>query len=253
MENMTEGRIVEEFSLPSGGNLYEEVEIDPFGAISSMKTKHEMLRLSSTDESHKIMASILDDCIASDIGISAYDLCLGDYQYLLFKLRTVTFGNEYTLRGKCPFCGFEQESVVNLDELTINEYDETYEDLKTLELPTTKHTLRLTYQTPRILDRINVKVKEYKRRHGADENPVLLFNIMSVIEEIDDEAPNRVFLEDWVKDLPLADSIAIINRIDEMNNKLGISLLHATDCKICGTEYYVPFRINETFFRPGSR
>jgi hypothetical protein len=76
---------------------------------------------------------------------------------------------------------------------------------------------------------------------------------MSCITEIDGEAPNRVFLEDWVKDLPLSDALLIINHIDDMNNSIGTSLIHPTNCKICGTEYFVPFRINETFFRPNSR
>ena len=251
---MSDARIVEEFYLPSQGLIYEGIEVDPSGMISSMKAKHEMLRLSVTDGSHKIMAEILDDCLESDLGISAYDLCLGDYQYLLFKLRVVTFGNEYTLRGKCPFCGFEQSTTVDLDALETKEYTEEYEKLKTVYLPSTEQTITLTYQTPRMLDRIQTKVREYRRRHeNTDENPVLLFNIMSCITEVDGEAPNRVFLEDWVKDLPLSDALLIIDNIDSMNNAIGTNLSYLTNCRICGTEYFVPFRVNETFFRPSSR
>ena len=105
-----------------------------------------------------------------------------------------------------------------------------------------------------MLDRIQTKVREYRRRHeNTDENPVLLFNIMSCITEVDGEAPNRVFLEDWVKDLPLSDALLIIDNIDSMNNAIGTNLSYSTNCRICGTEYFVPFRVNETFFRPSSR
>ena len=252
---MSEPRITEEFILPSRGVLYDNPLDNEFeGILSSMKAKHEMLRLSSTEENHKIMADILDDCIESDLGMSAYDLCLGDYQYLLFQLRIVTFGPEYTMRGRCPFCGFEQNVTVNLDELESNVIDEeTYFNLMKVKLPVSGNELKITYQTPRMLDRINTRVKEYQRRHrDSDENPVLLFNIMSVIEEIDGEEPNRVFLEDWIKDLPLQDAITIINHIDKMNNSIGMNLLYPTTCKICGTDYYMPFRINDTFFRPNS-
>ena len=55
---MSDARIVEEFYLPSQGLIYEGIEVDPSGMISSMKAKHEMLRLSVTDGSHKIMAEI---------------------------------------------------------------------------------------------------------------------------------------------------------------------------------------------------
>ena len=113
MENT---RIAEEFTLPSYGKVYEDMDVDPEVVLGSMKAKHEMLRLSSTEESHKIMAEIIDDCLESNLGMSAYDLCVGDFQYLLFKLRIVTFGTDYELGGKCPFCGFEQNLNINLDE-----------------------------------------------------------------------------------------------------------------------------------------
>jgi uncharacterized pyridoxamine 5'-phosphate oxidase family protein len=75
---MENARIVETLSLPSKGMIYEE-DVNPEIQLSSMKTKHEMLRLSATEESQKIMAQIVDDCIVNDMGISSYDLCLGDF------------------------------------------------------------------------------------------------------------------------------------------------------------------------------
>jgi hypothetical protein len=212
-----------------------------------------MLRLSTTEDSQRIMAQIIDDCIDSDLGISAYDLCLGDFQYLMFMLRVVTFGNEYELRGRCPYCGFEQTTKINLDELEVKEYDDSLADLLEITLPKTGSKVKLTLQTPRILDRISTKVKEYRRRHkDSDENPVILYNILASIDEVEDENSNAFMLEEWVKNLPLADTNAIINRIDLINNKMGIDLNVEGACKICGTTYQVPFRINQTFFRPGS-
>ena len=249
---MSNARIAETFTLPSKGLIYEE-EVNPEIVLSSMKTRHEMLRLSNTEESQKIMADIIDDCIETDLGISAYDLCLGDFQYLLFMLRVVTFGNDYELRGKCPFCGFEQGTTINLDELYVHEYDDSLVDLMEMTLPVSENKIKLTLQTPRMMDRISSKIREYRRRHrDSDENPAILFNIMASIEEIDGEEPNPIKIEEWVKDLPMADTNAILNRIDLINSKIGIDLETEGVCKICGTTYKIPFRINETFFRPNS-
>ena len=245
-------RIAEVYTLPSRGLIYEE-EVNPEIILSSMKTKHEMLRLSATDESQKIMSQIIDDCIESDMGISSYDLCLGDFQYLMFKLRVVTFGPEYELRGKCPFCGFEQKFDVNLDDLEIREYDDSLAELLEVSLPVTGQKVKLTLQTPRMLDRINTRVREYRRRHkDSDENPTLMYTIISSIEELDDEVPNAFMLEDWVRELPLADTTTLMNRIDRINGFMGVDLSIEENCKICNTAYQVPFRINETFFRPNS-
>lgn len=247
---MDNPRIVETFNLPSQGLIYEE-EINPEVVLSSMKTKHEMLRLSSTEDSQKVIASIIDDCLESELGISSYDLCLGDFQYLLFMLRVVTFGSDYELYGKCPFCGFEQPYKINLEEITVKPYDDSIVDLMELKLPVSGNTVKLTLQTPRMLDRINTRCKEYRRRHkDSDENPVILFSIMASIEEIDGETPVAFKLEEWIKELPLADTNALIQRIDELNSKIGIDLTVEKGCRVCGTSYQVPFRITRQFFRP---
>jgi hypothetical protein len=96
-------------------------------------------------------------------------------------------------------------------------------------------------------------MKEYRKRHkNSDENPTILFNIMSVIDEVNGEIPDALKLEEWIKELPLADATAIVNRIDEMNNSIGVNLYVEDSCRICGTNFIVPFRVNNTFFRPNS-
>ena len=247
---MENARIVEKMVLPSKGLIYEE-DVNPEIELSSMKTKHEMLRLSATEENHKVMSSIIDDCLVSDLGISSYDLCLGDFQYLLYKLRIVTFGPEYELECRCPYCGFESILNINLDELPVHEYDDSLVDLMEVVLPVTKKKVKLTMQTPRMLDRINSRVREHnKRRKNTSENATVLYTLMACIEELDDEKTEPATLEKWLRDLPLADSNLLLYRIDEINNSLGIDLDSMETCKVCGSNFIVPFRVNNTFFRP---
>ena len=247
---MENARIVEHLSLPSKGLIYEE-DINPEIELSSMKTKHEMLRLSATEESQKIMSQIIDDCIVGDLGISSYDLCLGDFQYLLYKLRTVTFGPEYDIQCRCPYCGFENTFTLNLDELPVHEYDDNLADLLEMDLPVSGNHVKFTMQTPRILDRINARVRDYnKRRHTANENTTVLFTIIASLEEIDNEPVDMTTIEKWVRELPMADTNAILYRIDEINNALGIELDTFETCGVCGSTFMAPFRVNNTFFRP---
>lgn len=243
-------RIAETCTLPSRGQIYTE-DVNPEVVLSSMKAKHEMLRLSATDGSQKIMASIIDDCIESDVGISSYDMCLGDFQFLLYKLRIVTFGPEYELNCECPVCRYRQALKVNLDDFYINEYDDSIIGKTELELPKSGDQIRLTLQTPKILDRIAIRDKEYRRRHkNSDENPTLLHTIMETIEEINGEKVNEFKLEEYIKELPLADANAILKRIDELNNDIGVDMFMENRCKVCGSTYQVPFRITPAFFGP---
>ena len=247
---MENARILENLMLPSKGLIYEE-EVNPNIQLSSMKTKHEMLRLSATDENHKVMAKIVDDCIMSDMGISSYDLCLGDFQYLLYKLRVVTFGPEYEMQVRCPYCSFENTLSINIDELEIHEYTNDLPDLLELDLPVSGNHLKLTMQTPRMLDRISARIKDtVQRRRIKDENLTVLYTIMACIEEIDDEPVDLTTIETWIRELPLADSNAILYRIDEINDALGIELNSVATCKVCGANFLAPFRVNHSFFRP---
>ena len=236
--------------LPSKGMIYEE-EINPEIELGSMKTKHEMLRLSATEESQKIMAEIIDDCLGTDLGISSYDLCLGDFQFLLYRLRTVTFGPEYEMSCRCPYCGYENIITLNLDELPVHEYTDELGDLLEFTLPISEQRIKLTMQTPRMLDRINARVREHnKRRPNSNENTTVLYTIMACIEEIDGEAVDLTMMENWVRELPMADTNAILHRIDQVNNSIGIELDSMASCRVCGSTFVAPFRVNETFFRP---
>lgn len=245
-------RIAETFTLPSKGLIYDET-INPEVTLSSMKTKHEMLRLSATDDSQKIMSTIIDDCIVDDIGISSYDLCLGDFQFLMYKLRVVTFGPEYEFGTICPYCGFENTVTVNLDEMEVKEFDDSLLDSLTFKLPKSGNEITLTLQTPRTIDKNQKLAREYKKRHkGSNENAIYLYTIVSSIAYIDGEVPDRIMLEEWVKDLPLVDTNALVNKIDEVNSKIGIDLSLDDTCALCKNNFNFPFRITPSFFRPNN-
>lgn len=247
---MENARIVETVYLPSQGLVYEE-DVNPEVELSSMKTKHEMLRLSATEESQKVMATIINDCITSELGIDSYDLCIGDFQYLLYKLRVVTFGPEYEMECRCPYCGFDHTVKINLDELPVNTYTDAIADLLELDLPVSGNHITFTMQTPRMLDRISAKVREHnKRRKNNTENATVLYTLLASIEKVDDEEVEAIELEQWLRDLPLADTNAMLYRIDEISDSLGIDLESLTTCPICGSSFIAPFRVNQSFFRP---
>lgn len=244
-----DARIAEVFTLPSKGLIYEE-KVNPDIILGSMKTKHEMMRLSASENNNKIMADIIDDCIDGDPGISSYDMCLGDFQYLMYKLRTVTFGPEYEMYGICPYCGSENYVSVNLEELEVYEYSDDLADLLTLTLPESENEVTLTLQTPRILDTINKKVNEAKRRRKVNENSTLLYTITTSITQLNGEDPNPFSLEEVIRDLPMKDTNILLNRINEINSKIGVQTDVDATCTACGKYYVAPFRIYSSFFRP---
>lgn len=248
----SDARIAETYTLPSKGMIYEE-EVNPNVILGCMKTKHEMMRLSATDYSNKVMADIIDDCIQGDIGISAYDMCLGDYQFLLFKLRTVTYGPEYEMGGRCPHCGTENYIDVDLDNLEIMEYSDDLAEMLEMTLPESGNVVTLTLQTPRTLDKITRMVTDRRRRTKNNEDPTLIYTITNSITEVDGESKNPIEIENWIRDLPMKDTNSLLNRITEVNNKIGVNVDVEDICVGCGRYYTAPFHINSEFFRPSNQ
>ena len=91
---MKDYTIVEECTLPSLGKIYTP-KINPEVKLRSMTTVEEMRRLAPSEHTYKNLCELIDDCMVEPIGMSVYDMHLADYQYLLHRLRIVTYGVDY--------------------------------------------------------------------------------------------------------------------------------------------------------------
>ena len=124
-----ESTIFETFILPSKGKIYDKA-VNPTITLRSMTVMEEMKRLSPTDMPYKVMSDIIEDCMGEKPAIHVYDMCLGDYQYLLHKIRIVTYGSDYRMTVQCPNCNEITESVADLESLEVHEWDDSYIEKK---------------------------------------------------------------------------------------------------------------------------
>lgn len=242
--------ITEDYVLPSKGKLYNK-QFDPHIKLRSMTVADEMKRLSPSDNPYKAMSEIIEDCLITKLPISVYDLCLGDYTYLLHKLRVVTYGPEYTIQYYCPFCGTLQKTSINLDELHLNEFEDKLLEDMIITLPSTGHTVKLRFQTPRDLDRIANKAKEMKKQFpDMQGDPTLLLTLESLIESINGERVNPITIGETLKQLPMKDTNYIAQKATKLNGKVGIDISLAVTCSNCKSDVNTTFRYTNEFFGP---
>ena len=247
MSNYT---IAETYELPSLGRIYEE-EVNPIVTLKSMTTEQEQKRLAMTDYPYKMLCEIIDDCIAEPIGISSYDMHIGDYQFLLQKLRVVTYGSDYSMDVKCPYCGYVSKESVNLDELKTIKYEEdSFDKYREFVLPKTEKKIRLNIQTPRMLDQVTEKVKEYRKKFPEASDPTLTFTIKSLIEKIDDKKPDPLKIESFIRNLPMADVNTIITYAEKLNSLIGVDTTLIFTCDLCGLAHESLLTFGREFFRP---
>lgn len=250
---MNEGyTIFEEFELPSKGQVYEN-PVNPHIRLRSMLTEDEMWRLQRTDTPYKVMSELIDRCIVGEDrpGLSAYDMVLGDYTFLLHKLRTVTYGPDYKMIITCPFCKQINEVTVDLESLDVNVFsDETLKEMK-ITLPKSKNVIELRFQTPRMLDEIENRKKELKKKtKDRSSRYDYLLTLESLIKTVDGSVYTPAQLEAFILKLPMLDANYLLQKADKLNQKVGVSTTVTVECPDCGNEVVTPFLITSEFFGP---
>lgn len=241
--------IAQEFELPSKGKVYSK-EINPKVKLRSMTTEEEMKRLGHSPYVYKMFSEMIDDCLVDKPNISTYDMCLGDYQYLLYKLRSVTYGPEYSFQSICPNCGNIVDNTINLDSLEINEYDESLSKLMEFELPISKKIIKIKLQTPRMLDEVEKLTKEQNAKSSNSIESAILFNIMTLIDTVDGVVYEDIKKEVFVRHLPMKDTNTILQRAKKIISKIGIDTNVKCTCSKCKNDYSISLPITGEFFGP---
>ena len=250
-ERQTNYTIGEGMELPSKGLIYD-TGVKAYVELRSMTARDEMKRLSPSPARFKILADIIEDCLIEKPAVHVYDMALGDYEYLLHRLRIVTYGDEYKIAIKCPHCGEIVETVAHLEELHVVPFDHAkFEELSTLKLPKKGDTVAIKFQTPRMLDEIEAEVKELKRKFkSADISFDLLVLLKNVINTVNGTKLTSSQLESYVNNLPAMDMTKLVNVVDEINALIGVKNDLTVICSKCGGEVPTYFRFGSEFFRP---
>lgn len=250
-ERQTDYTIMEGYELPSKGKIYSE-NINPHIELRSMTARDEMKRLSPSSTPLKTLADIIEGCCIEKPGVHIYDMCLGDYEFLLHKLRIVTYGEGYNVSLRCPECGEQIEVTADLGQLSLKEYsDNDIKELQSFILPKSSKAITLKFITPRIMEESEVKVRDMKRRY---KNAVIdfetLVKLQMNIDTVDGEFLNDVELEDFITNLPAMDLQKLLNNIDKLNQQIGLDNILYLTCPKCGNEVITFFRFGPEFFRP---
>lgn len=241
--------IQESFVLPSEGKLYNP-HINPKITLRSMTVLEEKKRLGNTNNQFELLASVIDDCIENkESGFSTYDLTPGDFQYLLFKLRTVTYGNIYNINLRCPFCGHAYTNNIDLDSLTEMRYKEGMEDKLNVQLPKSGDTVTLKLLTPRASDTVENRAKELlKKNPDYVGDATYVFTLMAVIDTVNGEKLADAKKQKYVEKLVMADANFIKNTVDSL--KLGVNTHCDSECPNCKNTFPFLLPFTSEFLGP---
>ena len=249
----TKSAVTETYTLPSKGILYaKEGETYPSDVtIRSMTTFEEKMRLGNQGF-WKTMCTILDSVITSPEKFESKYATLFDFYFLMYKMRTVSYGPTYKVSVTCPHCGKTIVCKVDLDKLSVDYLpDDAVEPFKIGPLPRSGDVLECRYS--RVIDTIN---NEKRAKEILDKNPnyigdpMYVLSRVSQIVNINGEKKSAIEREMYVDAMDAMDSAYFRQAYDKHVDGVGMSTTCTDTCTSCGEdlEFNLPF--NSEFFRP---
>lgn len=250
MSNKNITTFSETYTLPSKGLLYG----DEFGSevvIRSMTTFEEKMRL-GTQGFWKTMSGILDAVVTSPDIYDTTAMTLFDFYFLMYKMRTVSYGPIYRVNVTCPKCGRTEVIKVDLDSLEVNYLEEGFKEPFTIgPLPRSKDVLECRFL--RVIDSINNEKKSreiLERSPNYIGDPMYILNRVSQIVKINGEEKTPPEIEKYVEEMNSMDSAYFQQAYNKIADSVGLVTECRGTCPSCGEDLKFGLPFGSEFFRP---
>lgn len=172
--------------------------------------------------------TLLERCLSTD---DIDDLLIADKLYAIYKIREISYGNEYSFTKNCSKCNSSNDYSININDLPV-EYLEGDEENTEVMLPILKK--------PVVIRLASIRDSKYV----MDFNQISS-NLWRFIKSIDG-FENKDAISKIIPKMPSGDVKFLLKKI--MGADYGIQDLAILKCSHCGFEEEVRIPISENFF-----
>lgn len=254
MAKNSKSTITEICTLPSSeSNIYNGlIEKGQTFELRAMSTLEEKLRLSSSNGT-KVLPKLIQACIVEpDTDIDVSKLKFFDLQYLMYKLRTVTYGPEYKIEVRCPYCGKLNEISVNLDDIPVSKVPADFEEPYLLPaLPVCGDVIGVKLLSVEDYDTISKEAKRIKNKYPDYlGDPEFIVKWKTIIQTINGEVAEQHTIQPYIENMNAKDFRFLESKYDKISNEYGLNLDMLETCKSCGEDIEYTLPVTNEFFRP---
>jgi len=215
--------------LPSRGKSYRDhdgsIQIKAF----TYKEEKKLRSIRKVNQANNIIKSLFGDCVR---GLDYDSMTLEDKNYIMFKLREISYGDKYIIEANCTECSAENRLNLLISEIPVEYAADEFSEPMEITLPDSDQVV--TYVKPRAKDEPYV-----------EDMATLTENLwrfaLSIGAHTDKKILRKFFEKTTVRDIAFfRESIS--------KSHYGFTKKIAFDCASCGEtiETFVPF--NESFF-----
>ena len=229
LKNITGGDEWVTLNLPSRGKSYREqdgtIQIKAF----TYREEKKLRSIKKVNQTNNVIKSLFGDCVQ---GLDYDSMTLEDKNFVLFKLREISYGDKYVITADCPDCSAENRLNLLISEIPVEYAADDFEEPLEITLPDSDQAVK--YVKPRAKD------EPY-----LEDMVTLTENLwrfaLSVGVHTDKNILRQFFEKTTVRDIAFF-------RENISKSHYGFTKKVSFDCASCGetTETFVPF--NESFF-----
>jgi hypothetical protein len=225
LENITPRMVYSEFKLPSNGIFYKGVDSISIRPLT-FADERVIRNTEKGADSTKVLDNVLKACTN---GIDMDILTPQDRLFVLFKLREISYGDEYKLEQNCESCGVKNSLTLKLSTLEMSYLEDDYR----------------TFTLPDSGKEVEIKVPSSASLKGLDTLDSIMENIHRFIVRIE-TVDDRLILQEFVKKTSVRDVDVLRNKIFLPDYGLEDSVVF--NCMKCSQTTKCPVGINEYFF-----
>jgi|10_taG_2_1085330.scaffolds.fasta_scaffold04439_2 hypothetical protein len=221
LENVQDAGKYIDVELPSRGL----VQLRPF----NYEDEKVLRSVKKGQNAQNVLTNLIGRCV-KDLDVN--ELGTGDFTFLLFKLRELSYGDNYKITVECEDCGEKNELEVQLSKLNVNYADENYSKPIKVLLPDSKKTA--TLRRPKIKDAASM-----------DDLEKLMNNLWRFVTDIEGHS-DRMLIQNFIKKTTVRDVATVREAL--LSEEVGLDTAVRFLCRACESDTSVALPMTADFF-----
>lgn len=243
----------ETITLPLKGitTLQENEQVIESITIRAMTTVEEKLRLSSTNGS-MIIPNIIKSCIIDPENVDVMNMNMIDVNYIMYRLRALTYGSDYTVDAPCANERRYVSVTVNLNDINVEYAPEGFTgEFELPSLPVSNDVITCKVTSPRDLQKTEKECQRILNKFPEYVgDPELIIKWVYRITKINGDDVDTTKIRAYIETMHARDFAFLEDKYEKELSKYGMDLNMMEVCPKCGETLEFRLPVTAEFFRP---
>lgn len=233
--------IKEQYQLPSQGIFYDGRIPDGIVEIRPLLTKDEAYLAGGSNAEDKIN-NLVNRCVTLTDGFDPMDLLSADRAAILFQIRRLSYGDDYSFSFVCPTCRAQGKYNIKMSELKVSSPPDGSTGPWKVKLPKCGKTVEFKLLTGKEDERLSKMARQLRSKMPVPTDVSIIPRLAAQIVSVEGESTAGVSVSDtqakhdrllrFIESLVVSDTRALRKAIAA--REPGIDLTVDLTCSSCG-------------------